>query len=248
MPTPTAYDVIGDGYTKSRKPDPRIEAAIHAAFGDAKTLLNVGAGAGSYEPSSIDVVALEPSRMMIDQRVKGAAPAVQGNAEQLPFQDNAFDASLASLTVHHWRDATAGLLEMQRVTRGRVVIFTWEQSVCEQFWLLAYFPWIISYDRPRAMAIETVTSAFSNVKVEEILIPHDCTDGFLGAYWRRPEAYLEPAVRAAISSFAVMPDDVMSKGLRQLEADITSGKWAEDHRALTQRSTLDIGYRLIIAG
>jgi ubiquinone/menaquinone biosynthesis C-methylase UbiE len=193
----TVYDEIGAGYSTGRQPDPRITALISRALGTAHTVLNVGAGAGSYEPSGRGVVALEPSSTMIRQRSPGSGPSVQAVAEYLPFQDNAFDSVMAILTIHHWTDPFAGISEMKRVARDRVVILTWDQEVWDQFWLVTeYLPALGEFIRDRAVAISAVQSALGSCQVIPVLIPNDCADGFLGAFWSRPSAYLDREIRA----------------------------------------------------
>jgi SAM-dependent methyltransferase len=199
------YDRIGRGYARTRRPDPRIAAAIGRALEGCASLVNVGAGAGSYEPADRRVVAVEPSATMIRQRPAGAAEVVRGVAERLPLADAAVDGALAVLTAHHWRDLRRGLAEMRRVARRRVVVLTWDQPVFEDFWLVReYLPGILEVDRPRALAIAEVAAALEASEVLTLPIPHDCADGFLGAFWRRPEAYLDPGVRAGMSVCSAM--------------------------------------------
>ena len=239
------YDQIGVGYAAMRRPDPRIAAHIGAALGDARTVVNVGAGAGSYEPSDRDVVAVEPSAVMVAQRRPGSAPAVRGVADALPFPDAAFDAALAILTLHHWPSWRRGLAELRRVARRRVVLFTWDPA-CEGFWLVRdYFPEILEIDRPRFPAPAAVSEILGPVEVRPVPVPADCTDGFLGAYWRRPAAYLDTGVRAAISVLAGVGDD--DPRLARLAADLASGAWERRNGPLLALSELDIGYRLVIA-
>ncbi len=238
------YDTIGQGYAGKRTPDPRIAAAIHAALGDAQTVLNVGAGTGSYEPTDRTVTALEPSTEMIQQRPEGAAEVVQGVAEKLPFADDTFDAAMAVLTVHHWTDFEAGLREMRRVARQRLVVLTFD-PVGPYFWLADYLPEIIELDQPIMPPISAFERILGEMQVSPVPIPHDCSDGFLGAYWRRPEAYLDRQVRAAISTFAKL--DKAPKALEQLKADLNSGAWAARYGDLTALDALDIGYRLVVA-
>lgn len=238
------YDTIGVGYAKLRQPDPRIGRAIHHALGDARTVLNVGAGTGSYEPDDRDVTALEPSAEMISQRPPGAANALQGIAENLPFEDNTFDAAMAVLTLHHWSDVEAGLLEMRRVARDRLVILTFDPSG-PYFWLADYIPAIVELDQPIMPALSEFERVLGNATIETIPVPHDCTDGFLGAYWRRPHIYLDPGARSAISTFAKMRD--VPTSLARLEHDLNSGAWTERYGHLLQLDDLDIGYRLVVA-
>ncbi|MCC6653049.1 MAG: class I SAM-dependent methyltransferase [Candidatus Eisenbacteria bacterium] len=241
------YDSIGRGYAGQRRPDPRIATRLAAAMGNVRTVLNVGAGAGSYEPSDRHVVALEPSRVMIAQRAPGAAPAVQGVAEALPFANRAFDAALAVLTLHHWADRVRGLAECARVARERVVLLTFDAQA-GGFWLVRdYFPEFMELDRRQFPPIADYAKLFgghARVEVETVPIPRDCVDGFLGAYWARPEAYLDPAVRAGISSFA--RSDTRA-GVERLRADLASGEWNERHGELLTKGELDIGYRLVVA-
>lgn len=242
------YDQIGRGYAATRQPDARIASRIVAALGDAKSVVNVGAGAGSYEPSDRVVVAVEPSLAMIRQRAAGGAQAICGSAELLPLRDHSVDAALAVLTLHHWSDQAAGLAQLRRIARQRVVILTWDQPVCESFWLVReYFPCFIEMDRARAIPIDTLVATLGRGRVEPLLIPHDCVDGFLGAFWRRPDAYLDPAVQAGISTFALAPRGQCDDGLRRLAADLASGAWERRHANLLERTELDIGYRLVIA-
>jgi SAM-dependent methyltransferase len=240
----TLYDQIGVGYALNRQPDPRWAAIIHRALGEARSILNVGAGAGSYEPRDRNVVALEPSRQMIAQR-PNATPVVQGIAGALPFPGESFDAALAVLTVHHWPDAAAGLREMQRVARRQVVV-TWHPERFEQFWLLQdYF----SDEPPEAVAAgPQIARELQNVETIPLPVPHDCTDGVFGAYWRRPEAYLDPAVRASISGLALRDPAVIQHAMAQLEADIRSGAWAHKHADLLKLDELDLGYCVLIGG
>lgn len=242
---PNLYDVIGHTYASRRRTDPRIADAITDALGDAASVLNVGAGAGSYEPSDRRVVAVEPSSVMIAQRSSTAAPAVKAYAEALPFADHTFDAVLAVITMHHWTDQRLGLRECARVARDRVVIFTWDPE-SGGFWLTReYFPEIPAVDRKRFPRLDLFADALGSITVKKILIPADCADGFLGAFWRRPEVYLDERARAGMSSLALVePSDPR---LARLRADLESGRWADEHGALLGLDALDIGYRLIVA-
>lgn len=242
---PATYDSIGGTYSKHRRPDPRIAAAIRDAIGDAKSLVNVGAGTGSYEPSDLDVVAVEPSAVMVAQRKPQLAPAVRAAAESLPFSDGAFDVTLAVLTIHHWSDRRRGLKECARVARRRVVLFTWDpQSV--GFWLMQdYLPETLVLDRRIFPSVDDVANVLGDLDVRPVPIPSDCVDGFLGAYWRRPAAYLDPNVRGGMSSFSLIPGAVAS--LARLEHDLASGAWTGRHANLLERDSLDIGYRILIA-
>ena len=238
------YDTIGLNYADLRQPDPSIERAIHNALRDAATVVNVGAGCGSYEPSDRSAVAVELSTTMIRQRPPGAAPVVQATAMALPFGADAFDASMAILTVHHWPDKERGLEELRRVSCGRVVILTWDPAY-EGFWLTDYFPEILDEDRRIFPMIHEYKHVLGPTKVIDVPIPHNCTDGFLCAYWRRPEAYLDQRVRSAISSFSMLGD--AASGLRQLEQDLKSGEWHLRYGDILRRTEMNFGYRLIVA-
>jgi SAM-dependent methyltransferase len=242
------YDEIGRGYVVSRRPDPRIARAIHAALGDARSVVNVGAGAGSYEPANLFVTAVEPSLEMIRQRPSGSAPVVQAVAEHLPFADASFDAALAILTVHHWTDRAAGLAELARVARRRAVVLTWDPACLEDFWLTTeYLPALLDLDLPRFPALPDIARSFATIEALPVPIPHDCQDGFLGAFWRRPDAYLDPDVRRAISGFAQLPPAVVDDCVARLAADLGSGRWNDRFGHLRRQDSADLGYRLIVA-
>lgn len=238
------YDTIGHGYANRRQPDPRINQAIQNALGNAGSVVNVGAGCGSYEPVNTAVVAVELSTTMIEQRPASAAPAVQATAMALPFRDKSFDASLAVLTVHHWPDKMRGLAELRRVTRQRVVILTWDPAYAN-FWLSDYLPRLLEIDRPQFPAMDQFGQAFGQIRILPVPIPHDCTDGFMCAYWRRPAAYLDPGVRRGISTFAKLGD--VGQALKRLERDLKDGTWHKRYGDILQQESLDLGYRLIVA-
>lgn len=237
------YDQIGLTYADLRRPDARIGALIDQHLGAAETVLNVGAGAGNYEPQTRRVTALEPSATMIAQRRHGAEAVLQGTAEALPFDDDSFDAAMASLTVHHWSDLAKGLSEMRRVTRGPIVILTFDPNFAG-IWLNDYFPALATLDDRNMPALDAYAPHVGPVDIHTVPIPHDCTDGFLYAYWRRPAAYLDTKARTAMSSFHALGD--VSEGLKRLETDLTSGRWHEQNADLLTRDTLDCGYRLIV--
>jgi SAM-dependent methyltransferase len=229
-----------------RRPDPRIGAAIGEALGDAASVLNVGAGAGSYERADRRLVAVEPSRAMLRQRPAGAAPAVQAVAGALPFRDGAFGATLAILTLHHWPDRPRGLAELARVAARRVVVLTWDPS-STGFWLVDdYFPELAAIDRAIFPGLAELEGAWGALDVRVVPVPHDCHDGFLGAYWRRPAAYLDPAVRAGMSTFTKLA--AVESGLARLRRDLADGTWTRRHGHLLERTELDLGYRLVVAG
>jgi SAM-dependent methyltransferase len=235
------YDTIGKGYANHRKPDPRIAAEIERALGDAKTVVNIGAGTGSYEPVGRHVTAVEPSATMIAQRPPGAAKAIQGSAEKLPFDDKSFDAATAFLTTHHWADLDKGLCEMKRVSRGPCVFFDHAPNEMT-FWLVEdYFADIRRGFRP----LDKAEAVFGRLRIVPLPVPHDCTDGFLCAYWRRPEAYLDPAVRRAISFFADVADD--DPRIARLHRDLDDGTWLRRHGDILRETEMDYGYRLIVA-
>ena len=241
------YDSIGTTYSSTRRPDPRVAAQITAALGDARTVINVGAGAGSYEPPQT-VLAVEPSSVMIAQRPVDAAPVLQAFAESIPIEDDSADAVMALLTVHHWTDLEAGIAELRRIARRRIVVLTWDQTITRQFWLLGeYLPEAAAFDDTRAVPVDRLAALLGDARVEPVLVPHDCTDGFGAAYWRRPEAYLDPAVRAGMSMLAQTGDEVLRSGLDRLADDLASGRWHERHADLMEREALDAGYRLLIA-
>ncbi len=243
-----AYETIGVGYTGRRVPDPRLAARIHDALDEARTVVNVGAGAASYEPTDRLVVAVEPSSVMLAQRPVGAAVALRGVAEALPVAGDTFDAALAVLTVHHWADVDAGLAEMRRVAR-RQVVFGFDPDRQLDLWFTAeYVPASAAFESGRAPGVARVADVLGGARVEPVPIPHDCSDGFLGAYWRRPEAYLDPDVRASISSLAQLDPADVEPGVERLATDLASGAWRQRHADLLALDELDLGYRLIVAG
>jgi SAM-dependent methyltransferase len=241
-----AYDEIGRGYGRVRRADPRIARRIEAAVGEGARVINVGAGTGSYEPPGT-VVAVEPSAVMIAQRPPDAAPCVQASAEALPFGDGAFDVALAVLTIHHWSDLAAGIGELRRVAH-RQVILTFDCDRTADFWLVRdYLPESVALDRQRLPPLAHIIALLGGARVDPVPVPHDCADGFFGAYWRRPHAYLDPAVRAGISNFALLGDDV-TPGLERLAADLASGEWTRRNAALLDLDEIDLGYRLLVSG
>jgi SAM-dependent methyltransferase len=242
------YDTIGATYTVTRRTEPRIAAQVWAALGDARTVLNVGAGTGSYEPDDRDVTAVEPSAVMRAQRPAGTAPCVAATAESLPFEDESFDAAMAFATVHHWQDPIAGLLEMRRVAR-RVVVFTHDTSDAgwlRRFWLTRdYVPEVadLRVGRPSLTELAGAIGA----RLEPVLIPWDCADGFFEAYWRRPEAYLDENVRRGVSVWTRVGPGAEQRAVGSLRDDLVSGRWAERNRDLVDLEAADLGLRLLIA-
>jgi len=234
MSSAQLYDTIGASYTVTRRTEPRIAEQVRAALGDARTVLNVGAGTGSYEPPDRDVTAVEPSAVMRAQRPAGAAPCVAASAESLPFEDQSFDAAMAFATIHHWQDPIAGLREMQRVAR-RVVVFTSDFSHRDRFWLNRdYLPEFADLVVGRPSVTE-LTGA-SGARLEPVLIPWDCADGFYEAYWRR-----------GISIWARVGPDAEQRAVHSLRDDLASGRWIERNRDLVDLDAAELGLRLIIA-
>ena len=241
------YDTIGATYTVTRRTEPRIAARVWGALGDARTVLNVGAGTGSYEPPGRDVTAVEPSAVMRAQRPAGAARCVAAAAESLPFEDQSFDAAMAIATVHHWQDPVAGLREMRRVAR-RVVVFTHDTSDAgwlRRFWLTRdYLPEVGDFlvGRPSLTELAGAIGA----RTEPVLIPWDCADGFLEAYWRRPAAYLDENVRRGVSGWARVGPRAEQRAVRSLRDDLASGRWAERNHDLAALDAAELGLRLLI--
>ena len=239
------YDRIGTAYNTTRRPDPRIGQVIWSALGECRSVLNVGAGTGAYEPPGRTVVAVEPSATMRRARPEGSAPCVAAAAESLPFDDRSFDAAMAILTVHHWTDYRAGLRELRRVSRRRVIVVHWDQSVIDRFWLADYFPEAFAFDRRRGPSLQQVRAMLEPAaSVVPLPVPHDCQDGFGAAYWRRPHAYLDPAVRAGMSMLA-QTEHERGDGVQRLRRDLSDGTWAARHRALLAQTELDCGYRIV---
>ena len=248
MSSAQLYDTIGATYTVTRRTEPRIAARIWDALGDAQTVVNVGAGTGSYEPSDRDVTAVEPSALMRSQRPADAAPCVAASADSLPFDDQSFDAAMAVFTMHHWPDQIAGLREMQRVAR-RLVVFTFvgtEAGWLRQFWLTRdYLPeaaGVLAGRLPLTQLASTIGGS-----TEPVLIPWDCTDGFFEAHWRRPEAYLQEDVRRGHSIWTKVGPQAEERAVRSLRDDLASGKWAERNRDIAGLDAADLGLRLLVA-
>jgi SAM-dependent methyltransferase len=240
------YDSIGTVYARHRRPDQRIAAQIDRALGAGGSVVNVGAGTGSYEPQGRPVVAVEPSPVMIGQRAPGSAPVVRATAEQLPFGDGAFDVATAFLTVHHWKDPAGGLAEMRRVAR-RVVVFTFDPDVHESHWLMQdYVPEAYAPPGTNTMRLEAVAQAVGADRVEVVPVPADCSDGFNWAFWSRPEAYLDAEVRACISGLAMLDDELVAGRMRRLAADLADGSWEARHGHLRAMDSIDGGFRLVI--
>lgn len=241
------YEQHGRTYARHRRADHRIAARIHAALGTARTVLNVGAGAGSYEPTDRWVLAVEPSAVMRAQRPPDAAPVMAGRAEALPFDDGSVDAAMACLTVHHWQSPAVGLAELRRVARGPVVVFTfdldhlpaWQQELLDEG---------LRIERPRFPAIEEIAGELGGrVRVEAVPTPGDCADGFFEAFWRRPEALLNPTVRASQSMWPLLPAGAEDRIVARLAAELASGAWDAQHGGLRRRVSFDGALRLVIS-
>lgn len=237
------YDSIGTNYTVLRKPDPRIASHIENALGKADSILNVGAGTGSYEPLDRQLIAVDPSIEMIRKRGPSTARVVQSSAEELPFADNSFEASMAILTIHHWQDKQAGLREMRRVTQGSIVLLTFDPA-CRP-WLTDYLPELAALDEAQMPSMSDYLQWLGKVEIMPVQIPHDCSDGFLYAYWRRPEAYLDAHIRTGSSSFWSIPD--AEEKLRGLRTDLEDGEWERRYSELLTLTDYDAGYRIVIA-
>lgn len=243
------YDTIGRGYSTYRRADPRVAAAVHAALGDARTVVNVGAGTGSYEPTDRPVIPVEPSTEMALQRDPSLPPAVLGVAESLPLGDASADAAMAMLTLHHWADQARGLAELRRVARRRIVLLTIDTEVEAGMWLFRdYAPELLERDRRDFPALEQIQAALqAPTRVIPVPVPADCSDGFLLAFWSRPEAVLDPGARGATSGFARMDDDREQQVVRRLARDLESGAWDRAHGHLRAQTELDVGLRLLIS-
>ncbi len=246
-PPASVYDTIGRSYSATRRQDPRVAAQLWSALGSARSVLNVGAGTGSYEPTDRTVVALEPSPTMIAQRRERTDRVVRGVAGALPFADGSFDATLAVFTVHHWPDQVVGLRELRRVGRRQVILF-FESFVDHDYWALEYWPEAL--ELPSEQHAPTADFFRLHLQVRElqpVLVPRDCLDGFGAAYWARPEAYLDPDVQAGMSWLALLPSAVRAQGTTRLAADLESGEWHRKHADLLSLDVYDAGYRILIA-
>lgn len=231
------YGTLGSGYTAIRRADPRIAAQLHAHLGPARRVLNVGAGAGSYEPLDRLLVAVEPSAAMRALRPRHHPPAIDARAEALPFDDGAFDASMASITVHQWADLSRGLSELRRVTRGPIVILGFDPDRTDRHWLDGYAPELSEVMRRRDPSLDRLRASLGDIEVHDVHIPLDCTDGFTEAFYGRPERLLDPAVRAAQSSWGFVPPEAIERFVRQLSTDLASGAWDAAHGSLRTQPT-----------
>jgi SAM-dependent methyltransferase len=241
------YEEIGRSYSRTRREDPRIAAEIESCLGPGRSIVNVGAGTGSYEPGDRVVVAVEPALEMVRQRRGRTRRVVRSVAEALPFPDAAFDAGVAVLTIHHWAEPATGLRELRRVSRRQVVFF-FEPLHTHDFWALDYFPEafeVPSEQDPPGEAV--IREALAVRDVRPVLVPHDCADGFGAAFWARPEAYLDPEVQAGMSWLALLPPEARKRGSERLASDLASGAWDRRHGHLRRLPTYDGGYRIAIA-
>lgn len=243
------YDALGQKYSGFRRTDPRIAQYVWDALGSAKTVLNVGAGAGSYEPEDRYVVAVEPSSTMRSQRqANGRVPAVIGSADSLPFDDNSFDASMAIVTIHHWHDMAKGLKELRRVTKDRVLIMTFDPASAEKFWKAHYFPELIEIEKLRDPSIDSIIQALGGAcEVVPIPIPLDCVDGFQEAFYGRPEAFLEKEVRKHQSTWGFLLEGQEEIMVKRLADDLASGEWDRKYGHYRTRESFTCAMRLIIA-
>jgi SAM-dependent methyltransferase len=241
---PARYDLIGQQYSTGRKSDPRIEALVHAQLTHAASVLNVGAGTGSYEPLSLSGISIEPSTTMIRQRKPDNFPVVQGQAENLPFPNKSFDAVMGVMTIHHWSDVAQGLKELKRVARNTIVLMTHDPNH-DGFWLDHYLPDRRLLDQHEMPPIQSITKILGACQILPVPIPFDCHDGFYGAYWRRPEAYLNPNVRRNISLFARLQDT--EGAMNRLSNDLATGCWHQQFGHLKNLTFLDLGYRLVVS-
>jgi len=247
---PARYDTIGHGYARTRREDPRFRERIHAALDDARTVVNVGAGTGAYEPTDRHVVAIEPSDVMAAQRPLHLAPAIRASAGDLPLRDGSVDAAMAILTIHHWDDdRERGVKELRRVARGSVVILTYDPDVSGRMWLLAdYLPEVAALDRRIFPPLDDIADWLGgHVQISAVPIPRDTPDWMLGSFWAHPERVLDADARAATSGFARMSPDVVTRVVDEVSRDLASGAWDRRHGHLRARDELDVGLRLVVA-
>lgn len=238
------YEIVGRNYSEFRQPDLRISAIINSNLDAMESIVNVGAGTGSYEPEGKIISAVEPSETMISQRIEKPNTTVyRAAAENLPFESRSYDAALAILTIHHWESWEKGLSEAYRVAREKVVLLTW-LGMPQGFWLYDYLPELGDVDKDLFPSIEHISSVLGEVQVIPVPIPSDCTDGFLCAYWARPEMYLNAKARSVISTFSRISN--VSKGLDNLASDLESGVWHQKYGHLLNLKEYDLGYRLVV--
>lgn len=241
------YGCIGGTYAATRREDPRVAAILRDALGDARSVINVGAGAGAYEPRDLDVLAVEPSETMIAQRPRGSAPVLRASAEHLPVDDDSFDAALAVNTVHHWADLRAGLRELRRVARKRVVVFLRDPQRGAPFWLTQDYLPSLDPSRRFGPIMATIHEEFASIRESPFRLPRDCVDGLFTAYWARPEMYLDAEVRRNMSNFTLARDEDVKDGLEALRSDLESGAWDRSFGHLRMLAELDLGHRVVVA-
>lgn len=242
------YDRIGVGYGAHRRGDPRIAARIDEALGDARTVVNVGAGTGSYEPRGREVTAVEPSAEMISQRLAGAAAVVRASAESLPFGDNSFDAAMGVLTAHHWADLGAGLSEMQRVARLRIAMVAFDPEALESLWITAdYFPAMLGLKRPSGAGSRELAAMLPATTSSPLPVPRDCEDLFFAALWARPEMLFDDDVVRPMWVWQGISEEAREAGRKRLASDLESGAWERRYGHLRQESELDVGLRLVVS-
>jgi len=244
------YERIGLGYARTRREDPRLAERIHRALGDARTVVNVGAGAGSYEPRDRHVIAIEPSDVMAAQRGAELVPAIRASAGELPLRDQSVDAAMAILSVHHWdAEQERGVREMRRVARGPVVILTYDAEVSARMWLMAdYLPEVAELDRRIMPSVDTLAGWLGgSLRVETVEVPDDTPDWTLGSFWAHPERVLDPVARAATSGFARMDAAVVDRVVELVRRDLKSGAWGRLHGHLRGLHSFDAGFRLLIS-
>ena len=243
----TIYDKIGKSYSVGRRTDPKLAKQMHQFLSGSHSILNIGAGTGSYEPANMEVIALEPSEVMISQRPKGSAPVVQGVAENLPFEDKQFSHCMTVLSMHHWTDRDKAFSEIKRVTREKFVALTWSPLGKEEpYWLYRdYLKAIPELNRSIFPNVNELRQYFAHVEEYVLPIPHDCQDGFDGAYWKRPQAFLDPEVRANMSVFSKIKN--VDAILERLQQDVESGAWHKKNAGILALDELDIGYRIFVA-
>jgi len=241
------YGAIGSNYAQYRQPEPFIVGFIRRALGEAKTLLNVGAGAGSYEPTDLEVTAIEPSASMRAQRPRHLSVAIDGAAENLPFADQQFDAAMATFTVHQWQDLAAGLNEMRRVTRGPVAVLTCDPQALDRFWLSRYAPEPIAVEARRYPSLDAIAAGLGGeVEILSVPIPLHCVDGFGEAYYGRPERLLDPGARRANSAWSFVAPEIGDRFVAELTRDLESGEWDRHYGELRTQPFFEGSLRLIV--
>lgn len=246
----TRYDTIGVSYSQTRREDPRFRAQIHAALADARTVVNVGAGTGAYEPRDRHVIAIEPSDVMAAQRARDRVPAIRASAGSIPLRDRSVDAAMAVLSVHHWdEEREQGVRELRRVARGAVVIMTYDATVSGAMWLMAdYLPEVATLDLRTFPPLEELAEWLGgDVRINEMPIPCDTPDWMLGSFWAHPERVLDASARAATSGFARLSTNVVDRVVSDVSRDLASGVWDDRYGHLRRLEALDVGLRLVVA-